>query len=95
MTQAGHEGEGSFYHQHYISVDQVTSRSQFEDLAGLALQMEATNRDPMWASLLTGAFINILFYQPSTRTFSSLERSPIIFLIGTGTFLTNVGMARI
>jgi aspartate carbamoyltransferase len=61
------------YQQSYISVDQIKSRSQVEELFSIADVMKAKVLKREVYEPLKGRAVAILFYQPSTRTFTSFE----------------------
>lgn len=62
-----------FYQQSYISVDQIKSRAQIDELFKVADLMKAKVLGHEVYEPLKGQCVAILFYQPSTRTFSSFE----------------------
>lgn len=63
----------SFYQQSFISIDQIQSLTQVEDLFAKAeLVKEIVENKTVYEPLL-GYCVAILFYQPSTRTFSSFS----------------------
>lgn len=63
----------SFYQQSFISIDQIQSLTQVEDLFAKAeLMKEMVENKTVYEPLL-GYCVAILFYQPSTRTFSSFS----------------------
>ena len=61
------------YQQSYISVDQIKSRSQVDELFKTADKMKAAVLAHRVYEPLKGRCVAILFYQPSTRTFTSFE----------------------
>lgn len=61
----------SFYHQSFISIDQVKKRQQVLDLFQRADVMKKNVEAGKVYEPLKGKSIAVLFYQPSTRTFSS------------------------
>jgi len=63
----------SFYNNSYISIDQIKSRSQIDELFKLADKMAKIVETNEVYEPLRGRLIAILFYQPSTRTFSSFS----------------------
>jgi aspartate carbamoyltransferase len=60
-----------FFGQHYISIDQVKSLKQINDLFLLADKMKKRVESGKVYEPLKGKSVAVLFYQPSTRTFSS------------------------
>jgi aspartate carbamoyltransferase catalytic subunit len=63
--------KSSFYQQHYISIDQIGNRKQIEQLFKLADKMKVRVEKHEVYEPLKGRSVAVLFYQPSTRTFSS------------------------
>jgi aspartate carbamoyltransferase catalytic subunit len=59
--------------QHFVSVDQITDKKQIFDLFKRAEIMKQTVENKNIHETLRGMSVVILFYQPSTRTFSSFE----------------------
>lgn len=59
--------------QSYISVDQIRSRTQVDELFKTADLMKVKVLDHEVYEPLKGQCVAILFYQPSTRTFTSFE----------------------
>ncbi len=64
-------GTSSFYNQSYISIDQIKTKSQIDQLFARADHMAKIVKSGKVYEPLKGKSIAILFYQPSTRTFSS------------------------
>lgn len=61
------------FQQSYISVDQIKSRKQVDDLFKVTDLMKAKVLSHAVYEPLKGQSVAILFYQPSTRTFTSFE----------------------
>ena len=61
------------FQQSYISVDQIKSRAQVDELFKTADIMKAKVLGHEVYEPLKGLAVAILFYQPSTRTFTSFE----------------------
>lgn len=61
------------YQKSYISVDQIKNRQQVDELFKLADFMKAKILKHEVYEPLKGKSVAILFYQPSTRTFTSFE----------------------
>lgn len=61
------------FQQSYISVDQIKSRAQVDELFKTADKMKAAVLAHQVYEPLKGQCVAILFYQPSTRTFTSFE----------------------
>lgn len=61
----------SFYGKSFISVDQITSEQQIRDLFAVADRMKEIVESKKVEEPLKGRSVAVLFYQPSTRTFSS------------------------
>jgi len=64
---------GSFLGKDVISVEQFTSPSEIEYLFGLAEKMGSAVQGKERLNLLRDSTVAIIFYQPSTRTFTSFE----------------------
>lgn len=60
-----------FFNQSYISIDQVTNLTQVQKLFKVADQMKKRVEKHKVYEPLAGKSVAVLFYQPSTRTFSS------------------------
>lgn len=63
----------SFYRQSFIAIDQIRSLTQVEDLFAKAEVMKEMVESKTVYEPLLGYCVAILFYQPSTRTFSSFS----------------------
>lgn len=63
--------QSSFFHQDFISVDQISHKQQIMELFTHADRMKKYVEHHKIHESLKGKSIAILFYQPSTRTFSS------------------------
>ena len=61
------------FNQSYISVDQIKNRSQVDELFKTADLMKTKVLGHEVYEPLKGQAVAILFYQPSTRTFTSFE----------------------
>lgn len=61
----------NFYGKSYISIDQITNKEQVEKLFAVADRMRDKVESREVFNSLHGYTIAILFYQPSTRTFTS------------------------
>lgn len=61
----------SFYDKDYVSIDQISSIKQIRKLFKVADEMAQLIKNHKVYHPLAGKSIAILFYQPSTRTFSS------------------------
>lgn len=59
------------YQKSYISIDQITKTSQLEEIFTLAQEMKQVVEMGKVNEALKGKSVAVLFYQPSTRTFSS------------------------
>ncbi len=59
------------YQQSYISIDQIIKTSQIEEIFKLAKEMGQAVESGMINEPLKGKTVAVLFYQPSTRTYSS------------------------
>ncbi|OGK39377.1 aspartate carbamoyltransferase [Candidatus Roizmanbacteria bacterium RIFCSPHIGHO2_12_FULL_44_10] len=60
-----------FFNKSYISIDQVSSKSDIEYLFKVADKMKNVVEKNKKYSPLQGKTVAVLFYQPSTRTFTS------------------------
>lgn len=65
--------QSTFYGKSFVSVDQITSRNQIMDLFATADHMKKVVENHEVYESLAGMAVSILFYQPSTRTFTSFE----------------------
>jgi aspartate carbamoyltransferase len=65
--------KSSFYQQSYVSIDQITSKKQIDELFAEADAMRQIVEAGEVYEPLRGKMVAILFYQPSTRTFSSFS----------------------
>lgn len=65
--------QSAFYGKSFVSVDQITSRKQIMDLFAAADTMKKVVENREVYEPLSGMAVSILFYQPSTRTFTSFE----------------------
>lgn len=63
--------KSAFFGKSYISVDQLKNKEQIHELFAVADKMKKNVESGMMYEPLDGKSIAILFYQPSTRTFSS------------------------
>jgi len=62
-----------FLGQDFISAEQITSRRQIDYLFRAADKMRKAVEQKRQLDLLSGSTVAILFYQPSTRTFTSFQ----------------------
>ncbi|HEX7018355.1 MAG TPA: aspartate carbamoyltransferase [Patescibacteria group bacterium] len=60
-----------FFNQSYISIDQITHLNQVKALFKVADKMKTRIEEHSVYEPLAGMSVAVLFYQPSTRTFSS------------------------
>ncbi len=63
--------QSSFYKQPFISINQIKSKSQIKEIFSVADDMKAFVENHTLDEPLKGYSVAILFYQPSTRTFTS------------------------
>ena len=63
----------SFYGKSYISIGQIKSQAQIKELFAVADKMKKVVESGKVYEPLKGKCVAILFYQPSTRTFTSFE----------------------
>jgi aspartate carbamoyltransferase len=61
----------NFFQKDFISIDQIKSKSEIIELFKLAEEMRKKVEKKLIFEPLKGMSVAILFYQPSTRTFSS------------------------
>lgn len=67
--------KSSFYGKSYVAIGQITKKSQIDELFATADAMKARVLAHEVYEPLRGRCVAILFYQPSTRTFSSFSAS--------------------
>ncbi|MCA9372091.1 aspartate carbamoyltransferase [Candidatus Woesebacteria bacterium] len=65
--------KNDFYNKSYISIDQITSKEQVMSLFAVANTMEKHVLSGKVYEPLKGMCVAVLFYQPSTRTFTSFS----------------------
>lgn len=65
--------KSSFYGKSYISIGQIKNQAQIKELFTIADRMKKVVEGGKIYESLKGKCVAILFYQPSTRTFTSFE----------------------
>lgn len=63
--------KNTFYGKSFISIDQITSAEQVKYIFSIADSMKKQIESGKVEKTLTGKAVAVLFYQPSTRTFTS------------------------
>ena len=71
--EASEQFNGSFRNRSFVSVDQITSRSEIDELFCKAQEMDERVKNKIQGTELVDATVALLFYQPSTRTFTSFK----------------------
>lgn len=78
--------KNSFFGQHFISIDQIKRQAQIEELFAVADKMKLQVERHEVYEPLKGMTVAVLFYQPSTRTYSSF----VAAAQGLGAYVTAI-----